>query len=254
MMQNGDMETHERLRRARIDAGFKRASDAARALGVKTPTYLGHENGSRAFDYETARRYGRRFGVSAEWLLSGDGTRRGGIEVADPRDYLTDDELRALRMGREDDAGHLPVLGEVAAGAWLEVDPISPYEAPDFVVPVPLDPRFPKGQVYGLRVRGSSINKIAEEGDILVCLDIGSGIQIVDRDLVVVERRKAQEGLREVTAKRIRILAHRVELWPESDDPRWQEPIVAETMPDNEDDHFRIIARVEWVFRPLRKT
>ena len=41
------MEAHDRLKQARMDAGFRTASDAAKALAVKVPTYLGHENGSR---------------------------------------------------------------------------------------------------------------------------------------------------------------------------------------------------------------
>ena len=64
---------HERLRAARKQAGFSSASEAAQALGIPVGTYLGHENGSRAFDVEAAKKYSRRFKVTLTWLLTGDG-------------------------------------------------------------------------------------------------------------------------------------------------------------------------------------
>jgi phage repressor protein C with HTH and peptisase S24 domain len=61
---------HQRLRVAREQAGFSRASDAARAMGIEEPTYLGHENGSRGLS-RAAPRYARFFGVSLDWLIDG---------------------------------------------------------------------------------------------------------------------------------------------------------------------------------------
>jgi phage repressor protein C with HTH and peptisase S24 domain len=63
---------HQRLRLAREHAGFARASDAARAMGVGEPTYLGHENGSRGLS-RAAARYARFFRVSLDWLIGGHG-------------------------------------------------------------------------------------------------------------------------------------------------------------------------------------
>jgi phage repressor protein C with HTH and peptisase S24 domain len=69
----GPPETpHQRLRLAREQAGFSRASDAARAMGIEEPTYLGHENGSRGLS-RAAARYARFFGVSLDWLIDGRG-------------------------------------------------------------------------------------------------------------------------------------------------------------------------------------
>lgn len=67
-------EPFERLKDAREKAGFEEATDAAGALGVKVPTYLGHENGSRGFKAK-ADIYARKYGVSVEWLLFGRGSR-----------------------------------------------------------------------------------------------------------------------------------------------------------------------------------
>jgi len=63
---------HQRLRFAREQAGFARASDAARAMGIGEPTYLGHENGSRGLS-RAAARYARFFRVSLDWLIGGQG-------------------------------------------------------------------------------------------------------------------------------------------------------------------------------------
>lgn len=68
-------EPYERLERARELAGYESASDAARALGIREPTYLAHENGSRGFA-KRAVRYARFFKVSYEWLMTGRGEPR----------------------------------------------------------------------------------------------------------------------------------------------------------------------------------
>src|SRR6266850_4608554 len=65
-------EPHHRLRFAREQAGYASASDAARAMGVEEPTYLGHENGSRGLS-RAGPRYARFFRVSLDWLLAGRG-------------------------------------------------------------------------------------------------------------------------------------------------------------------------------------
>src|SRR6185503_5997879 len=63
----------DRLKLARERAGYDNATAAAEAMGVRPPTYLGHENGSRGFTPETAKRYARFFRVKPEWLILGDG-------------------------------------------------------------------------------------------------------------------------------------------------------------------------------------
>ncbi len=67
------MELHERLVAARIHAGFATAAEAAETLGVKYPTYAGHENGSSGFRADKGALYARRFKVRFEWLMQGVG-------------------------------------------------------------------------------------------------------------------------------------------------------------------------------------
>lgn len=64
-------EPFERLRKAREDAGFSSAANAAKRLGVPYQTYAAHENGNRAFKAELASRYAAAFKVEPEWLLFG---------------------------------------------------------------------------------------------------------------------------------------------------------------------------------------
>ena len=74
------MEAHERLQWARKQAGFDEATDAARAMGISPPTYLGHENGSRGF-ISMAARYARFFKVDFEWLATGRGDPKRGYRT-----------------------------------------------------------------------------------------------------------------------------------------------------------------------------
>lgn len=79
-------QPYERLQRARELAGYENATDAADAMGVPRPTYLGHENGSRGFK-GTAERYAKFFRVSFEWLMTGAG---------EPRPTSLDARVRAM--------------------------------------------------------------------------------------------------------------------------------------------------------------
>ncbi len=67
------MDMHDRLRSARIHAGYGKASDASRAFGWNRNTYASNENGNRAFGREAAEKYAKAYKVSLEWLLTGKG-------------------------------------------------------------------------------------------------------------------------------------------------------------------------------------
>lgn len=77
-------EIADRLKQARQAAQFKRAGEAAESLGVAYQTYAAHENGNRAFDLEAAILYARRFHVSLDWLLTGQGKGPGGAQAEAP--------------------------------------------------------------------------------------------------------------------------------------------------------------------------
>lgn len=73
-------EGADRLRKARIEAGFEKKADGARAAGVKPSTYNAHENGQNSITSDFARLYGVAFKVDPGWLMEmdKDAARPGG--------------------------------------------------------------------------------------------------------------------------------------------------------------------------------
>jgi phage repressor protein C with HTH and peptisase S24 domain len=214
----------ERLKKARIDAGYRSARDASESLGIKYSTYAGHENGSRAYGADEAAIYARKFKVSSEWLLYG----RSGTVTTVPISPLAT----------------IPVIGIVRAGLWQDADAgdAGLYQ----VVPAAAD--APAEWQFALAVEGTSLNRIALPGDILICMDIVKArYEFADGDLVIVERSRFAGQMVERTAKRIKRVVEGFELWPESDDPAFQSPIRLNGVEDGAE--VRIIAKVLWVMR-----
>jgi hypothetical protein len=114
LLRNGnDYRRHmsdpaERLRIARLRAGFETGNAAAEALGIPVSTYLGHENGSRGITVKQAEVYARKYKVREQWLLygvgAGPGTEQGGetAEIVDIIERLPplrrSEALRILRV------------------------------------------------------------------------------------------------------------------------------------------------------------
>ena len=226
----------QRLRRARIDAGYKTMRDAVRALGVGYSTYAGHETDSRDYGPDEAILYARVFRKDAGWLLTGKESRsssvngvRGNNSSASP--------AAPLAM--------IPVSGIVRAGAWQDVNTgdggLYKY------VPAALD--YPSEWQFAYTVEGTSLDKIAVAGDILICLDlIKSGINLADRDLVILERSRFAGQMVERTGKRLHQTVRGFELWPESNDPAHQEPIIMNGH-ESEAEEIRVTAKVIWIMK-----
>lgn len=126
----------------------------------------------------------------------------------------------------------LAVLGEVQAGVWREVEIA---DEPKYTpLPIGNDPRYSDKAQFALLVRGESMNRIVRDGSYIVCVSWAElGRQPRDNDLVVVERRR--DGLVETTLKRIRLQDQKVVLHPDSDDPRWQTPIILDGGLENDE-------------------
>jgi transcriptional regulator with XRE-family HTH domain len=98
-LHNDGMEQrHERLRQARILAGYETASDAARVMGLGVSTYSGHEDGNRGIRPDNGERYAQFFRVSYEWLMTGKGAPRktNGANTLDARVALLTAEEQQL--------------------------------------------------------------------------------------------------------------------------------------------------------------
>lgn len=168
------MEKHERLRDAWKKAGYSSAAEAARALDMTVSTFVSHQNGTRDFNEQDAARYARKFRVSVEWLFFGSG-----------------DASFKLRQ----DA--MPVVGEVRAGAWLEIDG---EPTPDEYLPITSDPAWGHAPQFALKVVGTSMNKVSTPGSYVVVASWPElGAELRENDLVVVRRERAMTY--EVTLK-----------------------------------------------------
>ncbi|MBS7545064.1 helix-turn-helix domain-containing protein [Ancylobacter oerskovii] len=69
---SGVLTAAGRLKRARINAGYRTAAKAIRAFGWVGSTYYGHENGDRGMDVADAKKYAEAYGVHWVTLLEGE--------------------------------------------------------------------------------------------------------------------------------------------------------------------------------------
>lgn len=186
-----------RIRDSRIAAGITSKAELARQMGVVRQAVTLWEQGKSEPTADNLRQLSLKLDVGYDWLATGRNERPGIVSG-------------------------LEVHGEVAAGVWHEIPENQDMEYER--VPVAPDPRYPVDSQYALRVRGNSINRIAKDGTTVICVDIiAAGIEIVDKDLVVVERKRG--SIVETTIKRVRKGKDGLELWPESDDPAHQEKL-----------------------------
>lgn len=114
--------------------------------------------------------------------------------------------------------------GEIRAGAWLELDEHREAESPLYIDVMP-DKRFPGARQFALKVIGTSMNKFIQPGSYVIVADWADLGLLEPRedDVLVIRRQRAMTY--EITLKRARRGADGWEFWPESTDPRYQEPI-----------------------------
>lgn len=224
--------------------------ELAKRLGVSRGAVSNWARG-KAISGENIARVAEVFGVTMDWLKLGKGKM--------PEfESLSVNPLETLRVNTYSPEGNksfirqraTPILGTVAAGVWLEIETMAPYDQPKELLPIVYQSEYPDEAVFGLYVKGTSLNRIAPEGSILICLDLANvGGGYTDGDLVVVERRMRQGGLREVTAKRVRHRNGTTVLMPESDDPQWQRAVTLDPETGGDDTtEVSVIARVLGVY------
>jgi transcriptional regulator with XRE-family HTH domain len=232
--QNEKEARADRLKQARKAAGYSSAEKAAQRFGWNVNTYKAHESGRNGLGLSDAKRYAYAFGVTTAWLQTGEGEQP---------------EIRSLDSGLSKIAapiGMIPVTGKVAANTWLSVEDMDfGYDDIDYV---PSIGGYPTEWQFALVIEGNCLNKIAQHGERLVCLNtIAAQVEIVDGDLAVVERRRFGGQMVERTAKRVRLAADGFELWPESTDPQHQEPI--RLYRPTGDEEIEVIGKVLWIVR-----
>jgi phage repressor protein C with HTH and peptisase S24 domain len=201
----------ERLREARIAAGYRTAAAAARALGEHPQNVADHEADRRNITPEKAEKYGRLYKVDPSHFIFGEGhTSASGVTGNDN-----------VRM--------VGVIGEVRAGAFAEIPDEEP--KPWEFVPVNL-PEYARASLYALYVVGRSMDRYYPDGSaVVVCPTAEAGIR--EGDHVVVRVRKG--SLAETTLKEVVVAPDGVELWPRSTDAAYQTPIRLYTLRDSDE-------------------
>lgn len=113
-------------------------------------------------------------------------------------------------------AGHMQEAIEWPASDWIPVY-------------APTDSRYQDIERFGLQVRGNSMNRVYPDGSIVIAIrfdQLGRMPRSGER-VVVLCRTKYGSDEMEATVKRYQIdEAGRHILWPESDDPLYQTPII----------------------------
>lgn len=108
---------------------------------------------------------------------------------------------------------------------------------------------YPAKAQFGIRVEGKSLNKIAQDGDVLHCVRAETaGAEPQDGDLVVIEY--CDGDAHHVVTRRMRQVADVCEFWPESDDLAFQNtPLIWNMGEDSR--KFRILGKVLFAYRRL---
>lgn len=199
------MEMKDRILKARSDAKMTQ-EQLATAVGKTRGAVAQWESGEVRPRQKTLEEIAKATRKPLGWLM-------GGMDLQMPS---------APRIG-------LAVVGEVSAGLWQEAD----FRFETTYEPVATHPGYPENGQRLYRVKGDSINRVAESGEYLHAVELHKGgIRFEDGDLVIVQR--MQHGLAEYTAKQIIWLDGRWVLRPLSHDDRWQEDIILDGDDDTE--------------------
>lgn len=224
------MTRGQRLRKARKEAGYESMTDAVAALCMNYATYAGHETDKRDYGPDDAKRYARLYNVKAGWLLIGETSP----SVTAP-----------LQTG----IAMIPITGIVRAGTWQDVNAGDS----DLYQYVPSALDWPPEWQFAYTVEGNSLDRIAPSGSVLICLDLIKArgdhrSNLSNQDLVIIERTRYGGEMIERTAKRVNKTRNGFELWPESNDPAHQEPIIIDG-PATPDEETRVTGKVLWIMK-----
>ena len=208
-----------RIKEARERLGISQAK-LADAAGVTQPTVWEWENGVSSPQRSRVTTIANALKTTPDYLERG-GTRSGG----------TFEELTQK----------VPIIGSVQAGAWMEA-----YQLPEgewSYMTLPTDTRFPGISLVGFRNVGSSMNRKFADGAILVCVRYLDIEQEPQAGHYVIVEREDRSGRVEATCKLLKLDEHgKPWLWPDSTDPRYQQPISLKG--DRDTSEIRVIGRV----------
>jgi SOS-response transcriptional repressor LexA len=214
------MEPHERLRALR-EKQYATAADAARAMGIEVGTYRAHEEGRGTLRH--LMRYAKFYNVTLDFLATGRIPLRNTTEA------------KHAPLVEQTGEG-LVVKGFVHAGVWQES------YTPEDVTQLPISgiSGYGNARQFALQIKGDSINKRMKDGGFAICVEWHG--PVASGDVVVFERRR--NGFFQATIKVAKIKNGAVELWPDSDHPAHQEPIVVSAKQLEDGEEVAVVGKV----------
>lgn len=186
------METKgDRLRDARLAAGYRTAKAAADALGMRPTTYGAHENGQNDFGIDEAQVYAKKFSTDPLWLLTGQYALQKTAIAGDfvPSNIIPLRELpnAEIRERIDTQGNKIPVYGQAVGGIDGEfvMNGSVLYE----VMAPPNLSRI--SGAYAVAIAGDSMYPRYEDGEIAF---IDPSRRVKKGDYVVAQIRYEEEG------------------------------------------------------------
>lgn len=203
-----------RIAEARKEKGLSQA-DLAKRMGTTQQNVQRWETGAVNMRADTLVKMSRILNKSIGYLLG---------FTADSETVVTSES-------------EVPLYGAIAAGTPIEMIPIDE----TFSIPSELHDKYP--DAFLLKVQGESMNRIIPNGS----------YALIDPCLNVEENGKPYavcvNGF-DATIKRVKMLAHGVELIPDSNDPTYRPQIY--DFNDPESQKITIIGKVVWYTLPYK--
>ncbi|MCX5613657.1 LexA family protein [Bombella saccharophila] len=120
----------------------------------------------------------------------------------------------------------IQVCGEVQAGVWKEAQEWPVLDR--YAITIPQDSEYPGLKRYGLMVKGQSMNRVFQEGSVVIVINFSElGRRPRNGDYVVAMQRSDVSDSFEATIKAVQIKASgQMVLWPQSTEPEFQAPLI----------------------------
>lgn len=235
-----------RLKNARIAAGFNSARETALHFNWPESTYRSHESegSNRPLTWRAAGQYAPKLGVTKEWLMLGIKQENSDKFKKSSRTFDVDNptttDRNADNVKNVQNVDFVQVIGEVAAGVWHEIDQMKVFDT--YEIPFEPDPRFPRDAYRAFEIKGPSINRQASDGSRAIGILAWAVHRGPQPDDWVVVKRTDKSGKEETTIKKVTAGKNgRLELCPDSDDENFQECII---LADNKTEKVEIFAYI----------
>lgn len=212
----------DQLMAIRKEKGLSR-KQAASELGVELGTYRNWEQRvNMPRNNEMLKKIADYLEVSMEALLGYDSVEPGAFSD------LPEEKDAKFR--------YVPLVADIAAGIPVEPDEIIDH------IPIPNEIMRKHPSAFLLRINGTSMNRVLPNG--CYALVDPKRTDVIDNHAYAVKINNTQ-----ATAKRVRKLAHGIELVPDSLDPTWKPTICDKD--DPKFDEVSIAGEIVWYSVPF---